>query len=61
MPGKRASRAKNLFYGMLMSQLLTTGLGATAPEGTLTLVLRVKKTVELLIYFCCFAAKICFP
>ena len=38
IPGRRGSRAKNLLYGILISQLLTTGLGATLPGGmTLTL------------------------
>ena len=37
MPGRSASRARNLLYGMLISQLLTTGLGSTLPEGILTL------------------------
>ena len=35
MPGRRASRGSNLlYYGMLISQFLTTGLGATLPTGT---------------------------
>ena len=34
MPGRKTSRASNLLYGMLVSQLLTTGLGTTLPGGT---------------------------